>query len=79
MKWGNTKSNHFSFKNIIELLGENNSDDPIPIKTFVRFWKLQIGKNHEDFDFVTNNVLLDRQIKNIIECKKSKRMRSEML
>ena len=79
MKWGNTKSNHFAFKNIVELLSEIKSDDPIPMKIFLRFRKLEVGKNHEDFDFVTNIVLLGRKIKHTIECKKSERMRSEML
>ena len=45
-------------------------DDPIPMGTFKHLGKqMRVGKKHEDFEFVKNNLIVNRSVHRLVENK----------
>jgi hypothetical protein len=69
-KWTHTERETNDFKDIIKTLGTRKESEPISMAIFKKIQDLEIGKKHEDFDYVTNKVLIERTIKHMVESKK---------
>lgn len=69
-RWTHTERETNDFKEIVKKLATRKESEPISMDIFKQIQNLEIGKKHEDFEYVTNKVLIERSIKQMVESKK---------